>query len=99
MIRAIAQLGPGTVLETARFMALVVVACAAGAEGALRLGAWWDDIREVRFQRDLYQLAAETFKAANERITGELDRIETARRRHFTDPAVAWRAYRAAARR
>jgi hypothetical protein len=99
MIETIADLGPGAVLQTARFMLLVVLFAGAGAEVGLRIGSWWDNIREMEFQRDMYQLAAEVRLEALERTTGEMERIEAARRRHFTDPVVALRAYRAALRK
>jgi hypothetical protein len=98
MIELIADLGPGAVLQTARFMLLVVLFAGVGAEVGLRVGDWWDGVREMRFQRDMYKIAAEARLEACQRTTGELERIEAARQRHFTDPEVALRAYRLALR-
>jgi hypothetical protein len=48
----------------------------------------------MRFQRDMYRIAAEARLEACQRTTGELERIEAARQRHFTVPDLALRAYR-----
>ncbi len=98
MIELIADLGPGTAFQTARFALLFVAFFATGAEIGLRVTGWWDGVREMRFQRDMYKIAAEARLEACQRTTGELERIEAARQRHFTDPDLALRAYRIAIR-